>query len=301
MPVKRVVPSGYCMGVIKAINTARKVARDNPNTPVYVLGMLVHNEYVVRALEECGVFTLYDPSKTKYELLDEVSEGIVIFSAHGISDQIREYAEARGLQTVDASCPFVLNNRSLIIQKLDEGYDVLYIGKRNHPEAESVISVSPRVTLISSIDDVDKLPDELEKVFVTNQTTMSMYDVEDTMSAIRNKFPDALFAPEVCDATRMRQQAVIDLKDTDVLVVVGDPSSNNTAQLASIGKASGIKEIYKVETAADLKDIPISTGKNIAVTAGASTPRILLDNVIGYLEKRDPVYFVTDLEKMLDQ
>ena len=299
MPVKRVVPSGYCLGVVRAINIARKVAAENKEQPVYILGMLVHSRYVVEALNALGVTTINDPGKTKYELLDSIDNGIVIFTAHGISDDIKQYASYKGLTTVDASCPFVLNNRKLIKEKLEQGYEVLYIGKQNHPESEAIISMSEGIHLVTG----DKLPktENDEKIFVTNQTTMSMYDVEEIMSRIKTVYPQAVIAPEVCDATRMRQQAVMDLKDTDILIVVGDPSSNNTAQLANIGKAAGIKEVYKIETSEDLKGLNIDTGKNIAVTAGASTPKALTDSVISYLNTGDEQFIIPDMKKMLDQ
>ncbi|MBR0385657.1 MAG: 4-hydroxy-3-methylbut-2-enyl diphosphate reductase, partial [Erysipelotrichaceae bacterium] len=174
------------------------------------------------------------------------------------------------------------------------------IGKKDHPEADAVLSLGPSVHLITGTQSINELSISNEKIFVTNQTTMSIHDIASTMKEIQNRYPSAVLAPEVCDATRMRQQAVLDLKNTDVLVVVGDHTSNNTSQLASIGSAAGINEIYKIETAQELPVLNIDRTKNIAVTAGASTPRCLTDSVIHYLETGNEKLLIPDISKMLD-
>ena len=299
MPIKRVLPSGYCMGVVKAIEQVKRVVKENPHKPVYVLGMLVHNKYVVEALRCINVITLEDSHKTKEELLDTIDQGIVVFSAHGISDHIKQKAINKGLEIVDASCPFVLNNRKLIQEYLDLGYEILYIGKENHPEAEAIISISEKVHLITNESSLDNSWKQ-KKLFVTNQTTMSINDIKDIMENLKEQFPEAVFAPEVCDATRLRQQAIIDLVDVDTLIVVGDPKSNNTTQLVKIAQEAGIKEVYKVESAKELPDLRIDVTKNIAVTAGASTPRSLTDNIISYLETGDSKYLEVDIKKILN-
>lgn len=289
------------MGVIKAINTVRTLARENPDTRIYVLGMLVHNRFVVEALNGLNVITLDDPEKTKLQFLDEIDDGIVVFTAHGISDEIKKHAVSRGLKTMDASCPFVLNNRALIISYLEQDYDVLYIGKKKHPEAEAILSLSDRIHLITGSSDLEELMMDGRKLFVTNQTTMSMYDIDEMMKTIRDRYHDAVITPEVCDATRMRQQAVMNLQNIDALVVVGDPTSNNTSQLATIAHQHGISHVFKVETARDLHLDEFEDSWNVAVTAGASTPGYLTSNVIEYLRTADEKYLVVETEKMLDQ
>lgn len=301
MPVTRVLPSGYCMGVVKAIEQVKRIRKQNPTEKVYVLGMLVHNRYVVKALSDIDVITLEDPARSQIELIDSIDEGIIVFSAHGISDQIKEHALNRGLKIVDASCPFVLNNRKLIRSYLDRSYSVIYVGRQNHPESEAILSMSPDVHLVTGKESVRGLKILSDRIFVTNQTTMSVNDIRDIMDCLRQHFPDAEFAAEVCDATRMRQQAVMDLKDSDVLIVVGDPQSNNTASLERIARESGISAVHKVQSAADLLDLDIDTDKNISVTAGASTPKCLTDSVINYLETKDPKYLLIENSKILNQ
>ncbi len=300
MPIKRVVPSGYCQGVVAAIKKVKETVENNPNTKIYVLGAIVHNEYILKAFDQLVVITLSSKTKTKLELLDEIEEGIVIFTAHGISDEVKNKAINKGLQVVDASCKYVLKNKALIEQFIEEGYSVIYIGKENHPESEAAISISDKVYLVTDETSLNNLNLNTDKIIVTNQTTMSIKEISSLIDSIKTKFPTALVFDEICSATRRRQEAVLALKDTDILIVVGDPSSNNTAQLANVGKLIGIKEVYKVETANDLDQYQINTNKNISVTAGASTPKCLSDNVINYLESKDNKYKEVDLKQILD-
>ncbi len=299
MNIRRVYPSGFCQGVILALQKVRRVAAENPQTPIFVLGMIVHNRYVVEAIEHLGVITLDDQTRSKEELLDEIDEGIVIFTAHGISRRIKQKAIDKGLTVVDASCPFVLKNEELISEHVSDGYDVVYIGKKNHPESDAIADISPAIHLIENENDLDSLKIDNDKILITNQTTMSVFDTNELIEKVKQKFPYADVAEEICDATRLRQQAVMKLQNTDMLIVVGDPRSNNTEQLCSIGRRCGISEVYKFETAADVGILDLEN-KNISVTAGASTPKYLTDNLIKFLETGDEQYRITDTDHILD-
>jgi 4-hydroxy-3-methylbut-2-enyl diphosphate reductase len=298
MQVDRVIPSGYCKGVINAINLARKARQQHPDSKIYIMGMLVHNHYVVEAFAQLGIITLYDPHRSKIQLLDGIDEGVVIFTAHGIDPKISQYALNKGLTVIDATCSDVTKNALLCRQYLDKGYDILYIGKANHPESEAVLALSERIHLISSLPDIDKLPLSGRPILVTNQTTMSLLDTAQLIEAIRERFPGCEVVEEICPATRKRQQAILDLEGYDTLIVVGDPRSNNTAQLASIARGR-IEHIYKVEKAADLLDCDLSASHKVAVTAGASTPSYLTDQVINYLRTGDPDYLRIDISKVI--
>lgn len=291
MNVKRVVPSGYCKGVITAIKKVRKARLDYPDKNIYVLGMIVHNRFVVDAFTEMGVITLDDPSLTKMQLLETVNDGVIVFTAHGISNEIRTRALEKGLIVVDASCEYVLYSQQLISKYVSDGYDVLYIGKKGHPEAEAACSISPAVHLITDSKDISNLSIDNKKIAVTTQTTMSVLDTSLLIKQILEKYPDTTVHDEICSATRMRQEAVMALDNIDCLIVVGDPHSNNTAQLARIGIKSGIKKVLAVEVPQDLENIDLSCFENIAVTAGASTPRYLTDRVIQYLQTNDSSCF----------
>jgi 4-hydroxy-3-methylbut-2-enyl diphosphate reductase len=283
MEIISVIPRGYCQGVVRAIRTARKTAEENPGKTISMLGMIVHNRYVVEACRDLGIRFIEDPGKTRTELLDEIDEGIVIFTAHGVSDEVRQKAAAKGLTIVDATCPDVIRTHELVREHCRHG-DVLYIGKKNHPEAEGTAGLSDRVHLISSVSDLDDLP-ALENVMITNQTTLSILDIGQIIDACLEKYPDAVISQEICNATRIRQEAVMNLKDTDCLLVVGDTRSNNSRQLAEIGRRSGIPETWLIGSVEDLKEEMIKNKNRIAVTSGSSTPNELTSQVISFLKE----------------
>ena len=156
MEIISVVPRGYCQGVVRAIQIARKTAQDNPDTPVYMLGMIVHNQFVVDACKAIGIRFVEEAGKTRSELLDRIDSGIVIFTAHGISDDVKEKAIRKGLKVVDASCLDVIKTHDLVKQHIQQDGDVLYIGKKGHPESEGTVSLSKRVHLITSCEDIQR-------------------------------------------------------------------------------------------------------------------------------------------------
>lgn len=293
MEVISVIPRGYCQGVVRAIQIARKTAEEHPDTPVYMLGMIVHNQYVVDACREAGIRFVENPGKTRLELLDEIDNGIVIFTAHGISDAVRKKAQAKGLQIVDASCPDVIRTHTLVRQHCASGGDVLYIGRRNHPESEGTVGLSEHVHLITCPDDIKKYPG-LHDVLITNQTTLSILDTKEIIDACLKAYPDAEVSGEICNATRIRQEAVMQLKDTDVLFVVGDRRSNNSNQLKEIGLANGIPHAYLLDSAQDLKKEMVEGMNRVAVTSGSSTPNELTQQVITMLRN----YAETGIWKM---
>ena len=288
--VKRVTPSGYCLGVINALKKVQETREKYPDQPIHVLGMIVHNRFVVEAFEKMGVVALFARDRSRSELLSEVKEGVIIFTAHGTSEALKKQAADQGLITVDATCQYVEKNMVLIKEYLNDCYEVIYIGKAGHPEAESVISYSEHIHLLTKEEELEILNIDNDRIMVTNQTTMSIHDCQKLYDAILARYPHAIIKEEICSATRLRQEAVMKLENTDLLIVVGDPQSNNTEQLVQTGLVSGIPKALKIEKAADLKDYDFSGIKNIAVTAGASTPRYLTDNVIKYLQTADEKY-----------
>ena len=284
MEIKRVVPSGYCKGVVNAINIVKKTKEQYPNENIYILGMIVHNSYVSKQMEDLGVITLEDPNLSKEELLDTIDKGVVIFTAHGISDKIKQKALDKGLICVDASCVDVLKNKDLIKSYLDKGYDVVYFGKKKHPEAEAILSLSNNIHLVSNISDIDNLNISNDNLFITNQTTMSYLEVEDMLKLIKDKYPTCIIQKEICNATSSRQLAITNIKDGDVLYVVGDVKSNNTNKLKEIG-SKYFKKVFLISNYKEINKIDLVNENKIYVTAGASTPPILIDEVIDYLSK----------------
>ena len=285
MEIRKVIPSGYCKGVVNAIRLAKQTRIDNPEGKIYVLGMLVHNSYVSEELSALGIITLDDSRKSKEELLDEINEGIIIFTAHGISEKIKNKVIAKGLRYVDASCVDVLKTQSIIKEKLQDGYDVIYFGKRKHPEAEAVISISDKIHLVTDQNDLEGLVIDNDKIFLTNQTTMSYLELKDLIASAQQKYPDIIIQKEICNATSSRQEAIYKLQDCDLLFVVGDIKSNNTNKLVEVGKQSGIKKVLLIQNYKDINEDDLKDVNRIYVTAGASTPPLLINEVIDHLKR----------------
>lgn len=287
MEILEIQPQGFCGGVRQALRKVRDLSEAPRPEPVTILGALVHNDYISRALEEKGIRTIETHGMSREEMLDQVESGTVVFTAHGVSDAVVEKARNKGLHIVDASCPFVLKTKELVKQKSAMGATILYAGKKGHPEAEAVCTSAPNVILIETLADI---PTDLSgPVFVTNQTTMSILDVQHLFDEIKRLYPQAEIHDEICNATRVRQQALLALKDQgiDALIVVGDPSSNNTRQLEAIGKLAGIPLVLRVETAADLDLSLLPKDGRVAVTSGASTPKALEQQVVETLRSMD--------------
>lgn len=286
MEIAKVIPSGYCKGVVNAIKIAKETKLNNPDSPVYVLGMLVHNSFVSKELDELGIVTLDDSIKSKEELVDEIDDGIIIFTAHGISRNIKSKVIDKGLKYVDASCVDVLKTQSIIEDYLNKGYDVIYFGKKRHPEAEAVLSISDKIHLVTNTTDIDDLKIDNEKIFLTNQTTMSHLELSDLIEYIKTIYPNIVIEEEICNATSSRQKAIEALSDCDLLYVVGDSKSNNTAKLVDIGRKKGIKKVLLIHTYEDINDEDLKDVNKVYVTAGASTPPYLIEEVINYLSAK---------------
>lgn len=303
MQVKAITPRGYCKGVVHAIEIAKNA--QNEQQPIYILGMIVHNQYIVDALKERGIQTIDIPGQTRLELLDQIQHGTVIVTAHGASDQVFQKAKNKGLNVIDASCLDVIKTHDLIKEKLNEGYDILYIGKKGHPEAEGAISIDEkRVHLITSKNDIQMM-DPNKHYVMTNQTTMSLYDVYDLCEYAKTILPHVTIEKETCTATKIRQEAIKNMEeDIDIVFIVGDPHSNNTQKLASI--ASEKKEVHMIESLDDLNINWLKGKKKAAVSSGASTPTYLTNQVIEFLHQfneNDPQTFFKqpiDLTKILD-
>ncbi|MBM7584704.1 4-hydroxy-3-methylbut-2-enyl diphosphate reductase [Bacillus pakistanensis] len=289
MDILKITPRGYCYGVVDAMVIARNAALDKSlPRPIYILGMIVHNKHVTDAFEEEGIITL-DGSNRK-EILAKVDKGTVIFTAHGVSPEVKQLAKEKGLVTLDATCPDVTKTHDLIREKEAEGYDVIYIGKKGHPEPEGAVGVAPTIVhLVASVDDVEKLSINNEKIIVTNQTTMSQWDVGDIMEKVKEKYPHVELHKEICLATQVRQEAVAEQAgDADVLIVVGDPKSNNSNRLAQVSEEIAGTKAYRIADISELKLEWINEAKIVAITAGASTPTPIVKEVVKFIEQYDP-------------
>lgn len=283
MEIINIVPRGFCKGVVQAIQKAKQSSTLYPNQSITILGELVHNQEVVNQLDLVGLKTIESKNKTRLELLDDVHEGVVIMTAHGVHLSVIEKAKNKGLTVIDASCEDVIVTQNLVDSYLKNNYEILYIGQQGHPEAEAILLSDPKhVHLLSTIEDVNALDIQAKHIFMTNQTTMSILDIQTIMDAVLQKYPTTLVSNEICSATRTRQEAVLNLKPVDCLLVVGDPKSNNSKMLVKIGQNKNIPFVKLVQSYHDLSDVNLNDFNTIAITAGASTPTYLINQVQAY-------------------
>ncbi len=285
MEVVRIRPRGYCHGVVEAIRLAKQVGAERQGQPVTMLGYLVHNEHATRELEAAGVRLVAETDRMKG--LEQVREGTVIFTAHGISPQVVQAARERGLEIVDATCSDVTRTHDLVRDLVAQGFHVVYIGKRGHPEPAGVLGVAPEhTTLIETIDEVEAL--ELPagcRLAVTCQTTLSMWDTQAIIDRLAERFPQIEVHNEICRATQERQEAaVLAARDVDCVVVVGSQRSSNSKRLVQVVEELAGKPAHLVDTAADLRPEWFTGVHRVGVTSGASTPTQITREVIGALE-----------------
>jgi 4-hydroxy-3-methylbut-2-enyl diphosphate reductase len=287
MEVIRITPRGYCHGVVDAFRIAKRV-RESTNGPIYMLGHLVHNTHATDELQRQGI-DLVDPPN-RLAGLEMIPGGTVIFTAHGVSPQVKQRAAERGLQTVDATCSDVIRTHELVRDLASRGYEVVYVGRKGHPEPEGVLGEAPgHVHLIQDLEDVEHLEIPPGKVAVTCQTTLSMWDTEEIIQAVKRRYPEAEVYNEICRATQERQEAAVRAaREVDVVVVVGSPKSSNSNRLVEVVRKLGGKPAYLVDRLEDI-DVDWFRGvKRVGVTSGASTPTQLTRRVIEFLERLEP-------------
>ncbi|MFI5272966.1 MAG: 4-hydroxy-3-methylbut-2-enyl diphosphate reductase [Ktedonobacterales bacterium] len=292
MEVIKVSPRGYCYGVVDAMEIARKAAKDlSLPRPLYIIGLIVHNAFAVQELTQLGIITLDGPDRAS--ILEQVTEGTVIFTAHGVSPLVKQRAAERGLRVLDATCPDVTKTHDLVRRLAAQDYQVLYIGKKGHPEPEGVIGEAPdHVHLIETAADLDTLPAALRdapRLAVSTQTTLSQWDTAALIEEIGRRYPQVEVYNEICLATQLRQEAVARLaRGADLTIVVGDPRSNNTNRLVQVAEELAGSPAIRVASLADLDPAMLEGKRRVAVTAGASTPSPLTREVIRFVESHGP-------------
>ena len=275
-------PRGFCAGVVRAIDTVREALRVL-HPPVYVLKEIVHNPRVVADLAaEGAVFA---------ETLDSVPDGaVLVFSAHGVAPSVREEAARKHLQIIDATCPLVTKVHLEAIRYARENYSIVLIGHRNHDEIIGTAGEAPSVTtVVSSVADVDclELPDPTRVVYLT-QTTLSIDDAAEIVARLTERFPaiEAPSAQDICYATQNRQDAVKAIApQVDLLLVVGARNSSNANRLVEVAVRAGTNA-HLIGDASDIQPEWLNGCRSVGLTAGASTPQILIDEVTAWLRGR---------------
>src|SRR5712692_10162973 len=289
MEVIKISPRGYCYGVVDALQIVRQVAKDpTAPRPIYIIGQIVHNRHAIEELTNLGVVTLDGPDRAS--ILEQVTEGTVIFTAHGVSPLVKERARERGLHCIDATCPDVTKTHDLVVDLVAKGYYILYIGKKGHPEPEGVLGEVPgQISLIEDEADVDALtltPSQQAKLAISTQTTLSQRDTRRVIQYIKTRYPQAEVHIDICAATQTRQEAVVaQARGADLTVVVGDPRSNNTNRLVQVSEELANVPAVRIEDLSQLNPEWLKGKKRIAVTAGASTPSQLTREVIRFIEQ----------------
>jgi 4-hydroxy-3-methylbut-2-enyl diphosphate reductase len=292
MEVIKISPRGYCYGVVDALQIVRQAAKDaSLPRPIYVIGQIIHNRHAIEELTRMGVVTLDGPDRAT--ILEQVKEGTVIFTAHGVSPLVKQRAQERGLHCIDATCPDVTRTHDLVRDLVAQGYYILYIGKKGHPEPEGVLGEIPgHGSLIETEADVDALtltPEQAANIAVSTQTTLSKWDTQRVIAYIKTLYPHAQVHIDICPATQSRQEAVVaQAKGVDLTIVVGDPLSNNTNRLVQVSQELAGIPAVRIEDLSQLNIEWLKGKKRVAVTAGASTPSQLTREVIRYLEQYNP-------------
>lgn len=273
-------PRGFCAGVIRAIKTVER-ALELWGPPIYVKHQIVHNRHVVEELERKGAIFV--------ENLDEVPEGsYLIYSAHGISPVVRQRAKERKLIEIDASCGLVIRVHSAVKRFANKGYQILLIGHQAHVEVIGTMGEAPdQTTVIESVEDVQKLQfPPSQKLFYISQTTLSLDDVREITEALINKYPhiETLPSSSICYATTNRQLALKDMTElVDLVLVVGDPTSSNSNRLCEVALRQGIPG-YLINGEGEIDPSWLNEVSVIGLTAGASTPEIIVQNCIERLQ-----------------
>ncbi|WP_028455885.1 4-hydroxy-3-methylbut-2-enyl diphosphate reductase [Chitinilyticum litopenaei] len=269
-------PRGFCAGVDRAIAIVEK-ALEKYGAPIYVRHEVVHNKFVIEDLKAKGAIFIED-------LADVPAGNTVIFSAHGVSQAVRSEAEARGLNVFDATCPLVTKVHLEVRRLQQQGFAIIMIGHKGHPEVEGTMGQgNGPMFLVEEAADVATLDVEgHEKLAYVTQTTLSVDDAQKVVDALRARFPDIVGPKkdDICYATQNRQDAVKQLaRDVDVLIVVGSPNSSNSNRLREVGASLGI-DAYMVDNAGELKVEWFASKARVGITAGASAPEILVQQVI---------------------
>jgi len=290
-------PRGFCAGVDRAIDIVNR-ALDSFGAPIYVRHEVVHNQYVVEKLRDRGAIFV--------DVLDEIpANQIVIFSAHGVSKAVREEAERRQLKVFDATCPLVTKVHIEVFRYCKQGYDLVLIGHHGHPEVEGTLGQWDKhkgkgtVYLVDSVDEVKDLEiNNPDKVAYVTQTTLSVDDTKDIITALQNKFP-AIEGPkhdDICYATQNRQNAVKELTEyCDLVLVVGSINSSNSNRLKELAERKGVKS-FLIDDASHINPDWLNGVETIGLTAGASAPEKLVKDVIAWLQNHDINIEVESLE-----
>ena len=285
-------PRGFCAGVDRAITIVEK-ALEMYGAPIYVQHEIVHNKHVVQRLRNDGAVFV--------ENIDEIPEGShAIFSAHGVSPEVRKRADKRKLQVLDATCPLVTKVHREAQRYAQKEHTIILIGHHNHVEVKGTVGEAPEhIYVVGTVEEVSdlKIPDEKKVGYIT-QTTLSLDDTAEIITALKERFPE-IKGPakdDICYATQNRQNAVKALsKEVDLVLVVGAQNSSNSVRLLEVAETTGVKA-RRIESAAELDPGWLEEVRNVGITAGASAPEDIVQGIVAEISKMSSSSSVRDLE-----
>lgn len=270
MEIIKIRPQGFCKGVVYAIKQLNDSIKD-AKRPIYMYGSIVHNEHVVQAFRDLGVIQIDD--------FTNIKEGTIIITAHGLSNKKREIIKNKNLNVIDTTCSEVKKIQDLLFLKEKDNYDIIYYGSINHPECKAILEDHDDIHFIQSINDIYKLNINNDKILFASQTTVSYLDLKLIEDLLKKKYKNIEIITDICTATKQRQNALTDAASKcDMILIIGDIHSNNTNQLKDI--ASKYTTSYLIENIEDIKNIDFTNINTLGITAGASTPNILVDEII---------------------
>ena len=274
MEIKIAKPSGFCFGVKRSIDMVEKAIKEGKKN-IQIFGPIVHNPQQIKALEEKGVKIV--------NTIDEIQPGTLFIRAHGISPQVYEELKKKDVEIIDATCPFVSVEQNYAKKLYEEGYQVIIIGEKNHPEALGAQGYAPGSLIIGSVEEARNLK-EVPKIGAVVQTTLEPEEVSKIVAELYHKAKEVRVYNTICQSTKMRQPAAKQLaQEVDLMIVVGGKNSGNTRRLAEV--SSRIKTTYHIETAAELKKEWFEGIKKVGISAGASTPDFIIDEVVAAINK----------------
>ena len=283
MAVTLLKPIGHCFGVLKAIEIAKETKEKYKDKNVYVFGLLVHNEEVVKELDNYGIKTIEMNEDNALDLLNQFNKNdVVIFAAHGHPEAYENVLKNNGVTFVDATCKRVKD----CFKVIKSAEEVIYIGKSHHPETVAALTMNKNTHLYDISGGFDYSSLKTNHPLVINQTTLSFLELGNIHQEIKNKLPHAIFYDEICDATLLRQRAIMKIgDDIDTIVIVGSKRSSNTMKLYDIARsAHPNKQTILVNNVDELKQYQF--GKNVAITSGTSTSIKTIDDIRDYASSK---------------
>ena len=280
MEVKLAESAGFCFGVTRAMNTVEEQIKNKTDRKIYTYGPIIHNSEVVNDLKKRGVESIDLP-----EEIPGIAGQIMVIRSHGVSREIYRIAGEHGIEVRDATCPFVKKIHRIVDEKGREGFHVIVIGDAGHPEVQGIVGwASGPVTVINSEEEAEAFgTDKSQKICVVAQTTFNAQKFQYFVEIINKKGYDTNVINTICNATAIRQKEAADISmQADKMLVIGDPKSSNTRKLYEICR-SNCKDTYHIQTVKDLNNADLQSGTCVGITAGASTPNYIIQEVLLYV------------------